>query len=571
MAGPDGSGGRPGVPRTFQYEVPSLAALEELARAPMPLGIGASSPRRSFHRDIHLDTTDDSLRRRGIACRVRLGGGATRTLSVRIRSSAEHDEVRVSSVVRSIEIAEALSEDTVAGRRLSSIVDPSLLVARTELSVERLTRLADRDWLRRPRIELHYDQVTISRDGLSRTFYRFSGRARPGQPERLDRLARALEAQQNLRPLTVPAAERGELLIRWARRGHADSRDQGSDSLNRIPDTNENRSSTAEFLNPELSLLKFQLRVLALAEYAETPLQERLRFLAIVSANLDEFFMVRMGGLRAAGREEPDEVPDDGISRGEQLEKIGALIRDITARQAACYEECRGELSDIGFHILDWNQLERSDRLDLRERCRDEILPSLTPLAMTLSPGHPMPHMPHLALSLAVVFRAHEGDRPHLAELELPSDSPRFMPLADRPFSVVPLEQVVRGSLDLLYPNARAEGAYLFRVTRAGDLALDESAADDLLEAVAHASGRRSLNPAIRVEVERDMPGFVRELVRHSLVGPADELGEELRTVEFEETDGLLDLRSLSELRLPPAAGLVYAPFTARDPFAGVS
>jgi len=565
------SGGRPGVSRSFQYEIGSLAELEGLARATIPLGRGASPPRRSFHRDIHLDTTDESLRTRGVACRVRLASGGTRTLTVRIHASAGHEEVRISSIVRSVEIDEALREDTVAGRRLSSLVDPALLVARTELSVERLTRLADRDWLRRPRIELHYDQVTISRDGLSRTFYRFSGRARRGQLERLDRLARALEAQQNLRPLTVPAAERGELLIKWARRGRTDSRDPGSDCLHRIPNTDGTRSTTAEFLNPELSLLKFQLRVLALAEYAETPLQERLRFLAIVSANLDEFFMVRMGGLRAAGREEPDEEPDSGTSRGEQLEKIGALIRDITTRQAACYEECRGELRDIGFHILDWNQLEAADRVELRERCRDEILPSLTPLAMTLSPGHPMPHMPHLALSLAVVFRGHEGDRPHLAELELPSDSPRFMPLPGRPFVVVPLEQVVRGSLDLLYPNARAEGAYLFRVTRAGDLALDESAADDLLEAVAHASGRRSLNPAIRVEVERDMPGFVRELVRHSLSGDADEDGDELQTDDFEEAEGLLDLRSLTELTLPQAGGLTYAPFTAADPVVGVA
>ncbi len=560
------SGGQSDVSRSFQYELGSLAAVENLARTAMPLGIDASSPRRSFHRDIYLDTSDDSLRRRGVVCLIRLAGGGARTLSIRISASSEHDEVRVDSVVRGVEIPAALREDTPAGRRLAALADLALLVPRTELVVDRLTRKADPDWLRRPRIELHYDQVTISRDGLSRTFYRFCGHARRGQIERLHRLAHALEEEHDLRPLAFPAAERGELLIKWARRGQPDSRDPGSDSVHRIPNTDETETDLAAFLNPELSLLAFQLRVLALAENPTAPLQERLRFLGIVSANLDEFFMVRMTGLRAAGREESDEQAGDGMTRSEQLEKILSRVSEITKRQAACYQECRRKLHEIGFHILEWSQLDRAEQEELRARCRDEILPALTPLAMTLSPGHPMPYLPHLALSLAVVFRGHEGDRPHLAELELPTDSLRFMPVSGRSFSVIPLEQVVRASLDLLYPNARADGAYLFRVTRAGDLALDESAADDLLEAVAHATGRRALNPAIRVEVERDMPAFVRDLVRHSLCGEIHADGAEMRTEEFEEAGALLDLRCLGELTLPSATGLCYEPFTAGDP-----
>ena len=548
------------------YELESLAAVEELARAALPLGMVAGSPRRSFHRDIYLDTPDDSLRRRGIVCRLRLAANGHRTLSLRISASGEHDQVRVDSVLPDTDLSAPLRDDTAAGRRLAALADLALLASKTELVVDRLTRGADPDWLRRTRIELHYDQLTISRDGLSRTFYRLCGHARRGQTERLQRLARALEQQHDLRPLASDARERAELLMKWARRGEPDSRDPGSDTVHRIPDTGETDKNVARFLNPELSLLAFQMRVLALAENPATPLYERLRFLGIVSANLDEFFMVRMAGLRAAAREQFEEQADDGMTRGEQLEKILARVREIVKRQSGCYEACRSELSGLGVDLLEWNQLEATEQKELRVRCHEEILPALTPLAMTLSPGHPIPHLPHLALSLAIVFRNHEGDPPHLAELELPSGSARFMPVPGRGFAVVPMERVIRANLDLLYPNARAESAYLFRVTRAGDLNLDEDGADDLLEAVAEATGHRPFNPAIRVEVERDMPQFVRELVLQSLRRESRAAGVEIQAEDFQEVDGLLDLRCLSELTLPPHATLKYEPFTAAAP-----
>src|SRR5512132_466018 len=497
---------------SFRYELQSLADLEEQARMPLPLGITATPPRRTFHRDIYLDTPDDSLRKRGIVCRLRVHANGQRILSVRTTSPVGGEPREVQSPVRESEISKALTEDTAAVARLRAVIDPTLLVARTELEINRLTRGADPDWLRRPRIEIHYDEVTIRHGGMSRSFYQLCGHARRSRG-RLERLVRALEQGHDLRPLATSPRERAELLMKWSRRGEPDPWDNGSDTVHRIPGLATRGTATARFLNPELSLLAFQQRVLALAENPETPLGERLRFLSIVSANLDEFYMVRMAGLRAAAKEESEEQTEDGMTAAQRLEKILESATSIVKRQAACYGECRRALAAAGVHILDWNDLDEDERRELRRRCSEEILPALTPLAMTLSPGHPLPHLPHLAFSLAVIFRLEEGDRPHLAQLELPSDTPRLMRVPRNGYAVVPIEQVIGASLDLLYPNAKPESAHLFRVTRRGDLAFDEDTADDLLEAVSHALRRRHENPAIRVEIERSMPRFVRTLV----------------------------------------------------------
>jgi polyphosphate kinase len=552
---------------SFRYELESLPELETQARAPLPLGLSASAPKRTFHRDIYLDTHDDSLRKRGIVCRLRVGPEGGAVLSVRGGRSAERRDSYIESALRGVEIPAALQEDTPATAWLRSIIDPALLIPRTELEVNRLTRLADPDWLRRPRIVLHYDEITVRNGELSRSLYQLSGRVRPGHERRLERLGHALEGKLDVRPLASNPRERAELLLKWARRVERDPWDQGSDSFRRVPEPTSTETGAAQFLNPELSLLSFQLRVLTLAENPETPLQERLRFLSIVSANIDEFFMVRMGGLRASAREQAEEQAGDGLTGTERLEKISERVTEIVDRQAACYSDCKRELREIGVHILDWDELAENERAELRTTSHEEILPSLTPLAMTLSPGHPMPHLPHLASSLAVVFRLDEADRPHLAQLELPSDSNRFMRVPREGFAVVPMEQVIAANLDLLYPNARPESAYLFRVTRAGDLPFDEEVAADLLDAVEEAAGRRHENPAIRVEIEKGMPHFVRALVLESLnreTGNTEEIGPEV----FQEVEELLDLRSLGELSLPELPRVRYEPLDPATPIA---
>ncbi|CAN5263987.1 polyphosphate kinase 1 [soil metagenome] len=319
-------------------------------------------------------------------------------------------------------------------------------------------------------------------------------------------------------------------------------------------------------LSPELSLLAFQRRVLALAEDPETPLRERLRFLGIVSSNIDEFYMVRMPGLRAAARAgRRSIVADDGFSAAERHREVQCEIAALLAAQSLCASECLAAASAAGVRILEWSDLTGAEREVLADRCRDDIYPALTPLAMTLSPGHPLPHLPHHALSLAVVFRREPGGTPHLAELELPNDVPRLIRIPGRQHEVITLEELIRANVDMLHPHVHVEGAHLFRVTRCGDLSLDEQGATNLLEAVATATERRPFNPAVRVELERSMPEFVREMVLESLRHDASTVpGAD--DPEVQAIDGLIDLRCLAELPFPSTPELEYPVLDARKP-----
>ena len=550
--------------QSFRYEIRSQQHLDELAAAALPAGTFASPARPSQHRDLYLDTADDALRRRNIVCRLRLKADDRRILSIRIAAGPEGSEVRFDSPVNSAEVSGALSERTAAGRRHSALVDPALLVVRLELEVDRLTRTGDLDWLRRPRVELHYDRFVVRQNGESATFHQLCVHPRRGRGEAAARVARSLERDHHLRPVAGDPRERAELLLKW-RSGHVvPTTDEGRRVT--IADVTAERRKPAEFLNPELSLLAFQSRVLSLAEDPRTPLRERLRFGAIVGANLDEFFMVRMAGLRRAAHEQSEEQCDDGYTRGEQLQLIGKRVGELTERQSRCAAECLAELESIGVRIARWEELDAAQRSTLRSECRDQIYPVLTPMAVTLSPGHPLPHLPHLTLALAVVQRSNETGRLHLAELELPPDAPRFLTVPGAPGSVIAIEEVVRANMDLVYPHGQLEGVYVFRVTRGGDLDLDEAAADDLIEAVEDAAERRPFNPAVRVEVERDMPGFVRNLVLNNLGREAAGDAGALDPADISEINGLLDLRCLTRLPLPPDPSLSYEEFRAREP-----
>ena len=320
------------------------------------------------------------------------------------------------------------------------------------------------------------------------------------------------------------------------------------------------------FLSPELSLVAFQRRVLALAEDPATPLRERLRFLSIVSSNVDEFYMVRMPGLRAAARAGRRSVmADDGYSAAERYREVQRAIVELLKAQSRCASECLAEVARVGTRIVAWGDLTDDEREVLTDRCREEIHPGLTPLAMTLSPGHPLPHLPHLALSLAVVFRREPGGTPHLAELELPGDMSRLVRIPGRAHDVITLEELIRANVDMLHPHVHVEGAHLFRVTRCGDLGLDEKGASDLLQAVATATQRRPFNPAVRVELERAMPEFVREMVLESLRHDASTAAG-AEDPEVQSMDGLIDLRCLAELPLPARSDLEYPSLHARRP-----
>jgi polyphosphate kinase len=324
--------------------------------------------------------------------------------------------------------------------------------------------------------------------------------------------------------------------------------------------------SERTLLNRELSWLEFNRRVLEEAEDPSVPLLERVKFLAIVSSNLDEFFMVRMAGLREKAREQREEQCDDGLTRGEQVELIGESVADLMERQAQCARECLHELEKLGIRIIRWRDLDQSQKHTLREECMEQIRPALMPMAMTLSPGHPIPHLPHLTLALAVVLRDTEDGRLHMSELEIPSDASRFLKVPGTPGTLIAIEEVIRSNIDMVFPPDRVADMHVFRVTRGGDLDLDEESADDLIDAVADAAGRRRTNPAVRVEVERGMPGFVRNLVLESLGREVAAKEAGLGPADIDEVEGLLDLRALSKIDLPDNPELHYQPFEAAAP-----
>ena len=227
---------------------------------------------------------------------------------------------------------------------------------------------------------------------------------------------------------------------------------------------------------------------------------------------------------------------------------------------------CLREAADAGVGLVTWDALTTREQEALRGRYLAEIQPDLMTHAITLSPGHPLPHLPHLGLFVAIVFRAAPGERARLAEHELPRDVPRLLPVPGRAGSVIAIEELLRVHAHLLYPGALVEGAYLFRVTRGGDLPLQENDASDLLVAVESATERRPNNPAVRVEVERTMPAHVGALILDSLHREAIGRDMEITVNAVQVVDGLLDQRCLQELPLPRGGAFEYPPFEARCP-----
>jgi polyphosphate kinase len=314
------------------------------------------------------------------------------------------------------------------------------------------------------------------------------------------------------------------------------------------------------FLNPELSLLRFQHRVLALATDPDTPLVERLRFLGIVASNIDEFYMVRMAELRLAASDAAGhrEAHHDGWTARSLLLAVEDELAALAGAQRMATERCLHDARLCGVSIARWAELGPASRAVLTKLYRQVIQPQLAPLALTQTPGVPLPHLPHFGLFLGVVHRADAADRPHLVELELPADVPRLLPVPRDAGVCIPIEEVLRANAASLYPSGIVDGAYLFRVTRGGDLTLSADAGDDLLTAVSSAAAQRPYNPAVRVEVESEMPMHVRSLILHALRRDAHARDQQLTVQHVERVHGLLDARCLSQLPLPQTPPLTY-------------
>jgi len=279
---------------------------------------------------------------------------------------------------------------------------------------------------------------------------------------------------------------------------------------------------TGRFANRELSWLDFDARVLALAENNDVPLLERVRFLSIFSSNLDEFFQIRVAGLREQLAVGLGATSPDGMTTREQLDAISEHVRLLKTRQHQTWaKSLRPRLDAAGIRILDWEELDALDRTNLREVFERRVFPILTPLSV--DPAHPFPYISNLSLNLAVIVRDPATHNRRFARVKVPPNIPRLVSLSDGE-RFVPQEQVIAANLDLLFPGMELLAVHPFRVTRDLDLDLEIDEADDLLAAIESVIRQRERSPeAVRLEVHRSMPKAVRTLIEEELrVEPSD-------------------------------------------------
>jgi len=269
------------------------------------------------------------------------------------------------------------------------------------------------------------------------------------------------------------------------------------------------------YLNRELSWIDFNERVLALAEDERIPLLERAKFLAIFAQNLDEFFQVRVAGLKDQVAAGLTATSPDGLTPARQLAEIRQRLNVAVPRlQSDFLERVAPALAEAGIKLSSWNELDEDDEKFLVEAFEDRIFPVLTPLAV--DPGHPFPYISSLSLNLAVVVRDPVLNEQRFARVKVPDILPRFVVLPDGE-RFIPLEQVIAAHLDQLFPGMAIEQHHAFRVTRNADLTVEEEEADDLLAAVEIELRRRRFGRAVRLELDAGTSPEVRNLLQREL------------------------------------------------------
>lgn len=368
-------------------------------------------------------------------------------------------------------------------------------------------------------------------------------------------VARAPEStREHAAIVKTPSRKRGSRMFRVPQPAATESDDQIP-----IPDS-------SPVLNPELSLLEFNSRVLALAEDPQVPLLARVRFLAIFSWNLDEFFMVRVGGLKQAVAEGITRRSIDGQTPTELLQAVQVKLRALIRRQYRCLQTLlESGLEPAGLRILDMERLNDAEREYLRDYFDERILPLLTPKAITLAGGHPFPHMEDLLLSLAVVVRDPRTERDHFVHLEVTDALPRFVQLPDT-LDFVPIEVVIAAHIQTLYPGRQVLEVHPFRITRSAEIKFDEKHATNFLEAMEAELRRGPAGGIVRIEIDRTMPFPIRDLLLRELQREEENQGIPLHPSDLHEVDGMVDLGSLAELASLPRPDLHFEPFTPASP-----
>ena len=274
------------------------------------------------------------------------------------------------------------------------------------------------------------------------------------------------------------------------------------------------------YFNRDLSWLEFNRRVLGEAQDVRHPLLERVKFLAIFSANLDEFFMIRVSGLKDQIAAGVSAAPADGMTPAQQLDAVRARTLPMLRQQRRIfYDEIMPALTAAGIHLLCFDQLTPEERDRLRDFFQAEILPGLTPLAF--DPGRPFPHISNLSLNLGVTVRDKEGET-RFGRVKVPPSLPRLVPLHDGA-RFIWLEEVIAANLGILFPGLEIVEAYAFHVIRDADMEIQEDEAPDLLETIEQSLRQRRFGPVVRLAVDEAMPEAMVKLLTENLeVAPGD-------------------------------------------------
>jgi polyphosphate kinase len=320
--------------------------------------------------------------------------------------------------------------------------------------------------------------------------------------------------------------------------------------------------SPALHINRETSWLAFNARVLGEARASYTAPLERLKFIAIHAANLDEFFMIRVSGLHEQLEAKVVETSPDGLTPLEQLIRIRAiLLEQLEQARVALVENVLPPLKEAGVELVDWDKLDDDAKTRAGEFFRTTVFPILTPLAV--DPGHPFPFLSNLSLSLAVEIRDPDTQERKFARVKVPESLPRFVALDAKTIGpqqrFLPLEQLIEAHLPQLFPELEILGAYPFRVTRDMDFEILAEEAVDLMQLIDRELRKRRFGACVRLEIDRDIPEHIRRMLLEKL---------EIDSEDMYETSGLLGLSQLMPIAFLERPDLRDPPFVPRLPVA---